>query len=356
MAYQVLLIDDEPWSRQVVKSLVEWERLDLSLIGEAEDAEMGLSMIADLQPRIVITDMRMPGMSGDDFLKVLEERFPNLKLVVLSGYDDFAYLQQALRSGAIDYLLKPVDPDDLNKTLEKCIFDLKEKKNIQFKKNSTIFKDSQILKEYVNHRKRIFAFLLELDFSSIRESLEQLENYLLSVPDISFDDELGVRIIHDFTFMLEEFLTRFGLDSQSLESLNLKSESIDSNLVFHQISELFNSAIKLIIEYQNQKGFLNLTEVKEHIDSYYHEQLSLDTVSKLFLVTKEHMSRSYKKTYGITLNDYITLLRMNKAKTLIVDEGIEIKQVAFLCGYTDLTYFYRVFKKHFGTPPGKMRK
>lgn len=355
MTYKVLIIDDEPWSRQVVISLLEWERLNLTLVGEAEDGEMGLELIAELKPHIVITDMRMPGLSGSEFLVMLEEKFPWIKIVVLSGYDDFSYLQQALRSGAIDYLLKPLDPEDLNKTLEKCIAELAKSENKQVKSSSIIFSDSEVLNEYVQHRKRVFSKLLELDSIAVKDSLNKLHAYLENVSEISSDIELGKRIIHDFTLILEEFITRFELDSSVLENLNLRPENLSAEQIFPSIENSYDDTIKLIKEFQIQKGFLNLSEVKEHIDRYYQEQLSLDTVSKLFLVSKEHMSRAFKKTYKITINDYITSLRMEKARELIVDEKVEIKLVAFLCGYTDLAYFYRVFKKHFGIPPGQMR-
>ncbi|MBB6482130.1 response regulator transcription factor [Spirochaeta isovalerica] len=352
MAFEVLVIDDEPWSRQLVISLIEWNRLDLQLAGEAEDASQAMLMIESLNPAIALTDMRMPGMDGDEFLRELEVRFPEVKIIVLSGYDDFNYLQQALRSGAVDYLLKPVDRDQLNTTLEKCTGELKSR---LLQEQTLVFSNSARLNEYIEYRNRIFSHLLELDRQSVNDGLFLLKKSLFPDNLSSADKESLDRIFHDFIVMLEEFTSRFGLDSRSLESLRPEKIQRGQEDVFTLIGNLYGKAIDLIEDYQSRKGSLDLSEVRDHIDRYYREQITLESVSRLFLVTKEHMSRSFKKSFGVTLNDYITALRMDHAKILIVDEGLEIKQVAFLCGYTDLAYFYRVFKKHFGSPPGKMR-
>ncbi|HZG78811.1 MAG TPA: response regulator [Paenibacillus sp.] len=122
----VLIVDDEPWAREVVKSLGEWSRLGLAVAGEAEDGTTGLRLIEELRPHIVVTDMRMPGVDGIKLLQAMHERFPALKVIVMSGYDDFAYMRQAIQSRAVDYMLKPVDPVELNEALERCVRELEK--------------------------------------------------------------------------------------------------------------------------------------------------------------------------------------------------------------------------------------
>lgn len=353
MEYNVLIIDDEPWSRQVVMSLVEWKELNLNLLGEAEDPQNALTMIKQVNPHIIITDMSMPGMTGSEFLKKLEEQFIDLQIIVISGYDDFSYLQQAVRSGAIDYLLKPVDPEELNKTLKKCIDIINEKNRSST--NLMIFNDPDVLDKYIGHRKRVFGYLLELDISMVKNSLNKMFDYFKNTLGLTIDNEVGARLQHDFIIILEEFTTRFGLDIRSMKTLFEKIEQRGEKDRLKSLLDIFADTIIAVEDFQRAKGYLNLEDVKNHIDHYYQEVLSLDTVAKLFLVSKEHMSRCFKKEYNIAINEYITKLRMIKARDLIINDGVEIKQVAFLCGYTDLAYFYRVFKKYFGIPPGKMR-
>src|SRR5665647_984121 len=95
--YKVMIMDDEPWSRKVIIQLGEWDKLALTIIGEAEDGTQGLRMIAELTPDIVVTDMRMPGIDGVELLKALNDKHPLLKIIVMSGYDDFVYLKQAIQ-------------------------------------------------------------------------------------------------------------------------------------------------------------------------------------------------------------------------------------------------------------------
>lgn len=118
--YRVLLVDDEPWNRDILRSLGEWETLGMTVAGEAEDGEEAIRLIEQHQPHIIITDMRMPGIDGVELLQTLSGQFPHIKVVVVSGYDDFNYAKHAIRHRATDYLLKPVNPDELNAVLAKC--------------------------------------------------------------------------------------------------------------------------------------------------------------------------------------------------------------------------------------------
>jgi two-component system response regulator YesN len=111
--YRVLVVDDEPWSRQVARALGAWAAMDLEIVGEAEDGAAALRLIEKLQPHIVLTDMRMPSIEGAELLKAFSERYPAIKLIVMSGYQDIEYLRQSIRSRAVEYLLKPIDPEEL---------------------------------------------------------------------------------------------------------------------------------------------------------------------------------------------------------------------------------------------------
>lgn len=116
----VLIVDDESWTRDIIRAFGEWQELGMHIIGEAEDGKEALRLTEELQPQIVITDMRMPGLDGVQLLQQLNERHSQILTIVISGYDDFEYAKHALRNKAIDYLLKPVDPKELNAALLNC--------------------------------------------------------------------------------------------------------------------------------------------------------------------------------------------------------------------------------------------
>ncbi len=157
--FNIVIIDDEPWSREVVKALGAWDNLGLRIVGEAEDGSGGLKLIEEHRPHIVVTDMRMPGLDGVGLLKTMNERFPALKIIVMSGYDDFEYLKQAIRSRAVEYLLKPIDQGELNAALARCVQEMKQagKTAIASWTMPFAFADAGLLEQYVAARARIFA-------------------------------------------------------------------------------------------------------------------------------------------------------------------------------------------------------
>lgn len=113
----VLIVDDEPTIRNGLVSIIDWNSTKLSLLGTATNGEEALSLIEKLRPHIVITDIRMPIKDGLNLIGDVRQRGYNTKFIILSGYDDFSYAQQAIRYNVNSYLLKPVQPNELNESL-----------------------------------------------------------------------------------------------------------------------------------------------------------------------------------------------------------------------------------------------
>lgn len=116
---KVLIADDEPRVGQLVKHLIHWDELGLSFVDICRDGRTALERIEQEQPEIVITDIRMPVLTGLELVQQVTERFPQTRFVVISGYRYFEYAQKALKYGVEDYLLKPIDEEELNRTLKK---------------------------------------------------------------------------------------------------------------------------------------------------------------------------------------------------------------------------------------------
>lgn len=117
---KVLIIDDEENVRDAVKILGQWERLGISKPLEACDGRGGLAILMEQKPDIVLLDMRMPEMNGIEFLQSCAQSGIDTVNIVISGYDDFEFTQQAIRSQVFDYLLKPISGSQLNATLERA--------------------------------------------------------------------------------------------------------------------------------------------------------------------------------------------------------------------------------------------
>ena len=104
---KVFLVEDEFTIRESIKKTVHWESEGFELVGEAGDGELAYPMILASQPDILLTDIRMPFMDGLELSKLVKKELPEIKILILSGYDDFSYAQDAIRIGVEDYLLKP---------------------------------------------------------------------------------------------------------------------------------------------------------------------------------------------------------------------------------------------------------
>lgn len=116
---KVLIVDDEKLVCQLIKSAVDWQNLNMEVVAEAHNGFEALEMIEKYEPRIVITDIRMPGMDGIALLEKAREKELNCDFIVVSGYQDFEYAQKAIKHGVENYILKPIDEDELMMTLYK---------------------------------------------------------------------------------------------------------------------------------------------------------------------------------------------------------------------------------------------
>lgn len=114
----VLVVDDEATIRDGLKHMIRWEQEGFRLLGDAANGQEALALIHELNPDIVITDLKMPQMDGLQLTTIIQQQYPEVHFLVLSSYDDFQYVSQSFRNGAVDYLLKPtLTPTLLLKTL-----------------------------------------------------------------------------------------------------------------------------------------------------------------------------------------------------------------------------------------------
>lgn len=116
--YTVIIADDEPWILFKIKSVFKWQEYGMELIGETTSSDELLSMIEEKKPDIVFTDINMPGKSGIEVVKRVREKAADTLFVLISGYSDFSYAQQAIEYGVFSYLLKPVTEDKARSLLE----------------------------------------------------------------------------------------------------------------------------------------------------------------------------------------------------------------------------------------------
>ncbi len=132
--YKLLVVDDEEEVRQGLIQKIEWHKYNFEIIGEAQNGREALDIIEEIVPDIIITDISMPIMNGLELSEYVKLNYPTIKTVILTGYDDFNYAQQAIRFGVEDYILKPVLPKDIDELLiklnNKLQLEIEQKENI----------------------------------------------------------------------------------------------------------------------------------------------------------------------------------------------------------------------------------
>jgi len=143
--YKVFLVDDEIVVREGIRSNFPWEETEFVLAGEAPDGEIALSMLQDVKPDILITDIRMPFMDGLELCRQVSRTMPWVYIIILSGYDDFAYAREAISLGVSEYLLKPVSGEELRKVLERIALRIEEDKRRQA--TFLAYREQRFLKE-----------------------------------------------------------------------------------------------------------------------------------------------------------------------------------------------------------------
>lgn len=165
--YRVLIVEDEALIREGFKRTIDWASFGLEIAAEAKDGEEGLILAQRNRPHLIFADIRMPGMDGLEFAERAAKLLPDAKIVIVSGYKDYEYFRQSLQLGLFDYLLKPVDEDELIRVVEQAVRKIEEN---QSDKRKAIETESRIQKsENVLHA-ALLCRLAEGDLSPLRES------------------------------------------------------------------------------------------------------------------------------------------------------------------------------------------
>ncbi|MDO3409265.1 response regulator [Saccharibacillus sp. CPCC 101409] len=285
----ILIVDDEPRHRRGMMNLI------LSLrpgdrVEAAGDGQAALDMIRSGRPDLVLTDIRMPNMDGLEFLRQLESESRPPKVVMVSAYNLFDYAQQALRHGASDYLLKPVDDGKLEAMLNRIEEGLK----------------------------------LEDKRRAESEELEQrLERMRFAAAGESGPAPDGVSPISA------------GGESESASASELQARP--------EVSASEPPAA-------DGDAAAQARECLDWIEEHLREELTLERAAERFFFNPSYFSTWIKQQTGRTFTQHLTEARMRRARELL-GENKRIYEAAAACGYPDTKYFCRVFKKRHGVSP-----
>ena len=240
MNYKVFLVEDEIVTREGIRDNVDWEAAGFEFCGEAPDGEMALPLIEETKPDVLITDIKMPFMDGLQLSKIVHEQMPWVKIVILSGHNEFEYAQSALKLGVTDYLLKPVSSKDLYRVLETLSGTLEQEKQ----EREELKKLERSIEDNLVYRREKFLIQLLMGGISSAEAIEQSRQvgldilaryYLVIFIRIELCDEVQLFDYHEYQ-RVEKLVSKFAgnnldvlLTKKDLEELVLliKSDNLE---------------------------------------------------------------------------------------------------------------------------------
>ena len=180
---KVFLVEDERIVREGLRDMIPWEQYGFVFAGEAQDGEVALPMVRRIRPDILITDIKMPFMDGLSLSRLVNRELPDTRIIILSGYDDFEYAQQAIELQVDQYLLKPITKANAIKALEQTKKRIEEEQD-QKEYLQTFTREAR---KYEDYSRRAFFEKLVSGALSVQEIYEQAEKLEIELDAESYN-------------------------------------------------------------------------------------------------------------------------------------------------------------------------
>lgn len=373
----VLIIDDEHLIREGLATNIDWASLGFNSVSTAEDGMEALALIDLAPPDLILTDVRMPFMTGLEFSERVRQVIPDVCIIIISGHEEFSYAQAALRLAVFDYILKPINLKELTTVVLRAKAFIEEKRllrenvyyeqisNKPIKGSGNTFFQQAILEESPDamsdcdirsfdecllngSRKDVMA-----EFSRIQSTFQKKESC----------SKIILQLVCSNLF----FACKHALEEQggTLEAIfDHPVETFRSVISQPSIVDMFGQLSPLIItmlDYRdaliNNQFFQDAENAKKYIRQNYRDiNLSLNMVASHVNMSPCYFSVMFKKETGQNFINYLTNIRIEKAKELLRSTNLKSYEIAYQVGYDNPTYFSTVFKKLTGMTPLDYKK
>lgn len=359
--FKVMIVDDIEVMRRQIKRLPLWgESTGFNIIDEAEDGQEALCKLQSQPVDLLITDIKMPRINGIELLKEVNENSLATCVVFLSEHSEFNFAKEAIQYGIFDYLVKPVKADELENLLQKVknYIEEQEKAKTQLKKLEEKLMEKMDVYYPTGHINSIVQYILYGN----KKGTEVIESMVEDTAAALGYDTMKTAIVLQRAYneilinikeshgWIEEFI-----DITSFDDINLtKYEDIDS--IKKKMKEVLET-IKLIIDrfiIDSNKTPL-IKEICIYVLRNVEKDISITKISEVLFLTKNHIGDIFKQETGMTLGEYITMVKIERAKQLVIEGDLKNYEIAQNLGYRDVEYFGKLFKKNTGLTPMEYR-
>ncbi|MBD0383185.1 response regulator [Paenibacillus sedimenti] len=334
--YKLILVDDEEDVREGVVREVDWEAIGFEVVDKAENGREALEMVERLQPDVVVTDIQMPFMNGLQFAEAIRERFPTIKIIILTGHDEFEYAQKAIKLHIDEYVLKPFSAQELINTLLKVKAQIQEevahRENVQLLKEH-YRKSMPVLKEIflaaLMNRKlprdevldKAANYGIQLDGNSFVVAVISIDGVLIHEDDLENRSELATSV--SLKYSEDQALKYFAL-------LNITEEIADKRrlgLVF-----MHNDQVVVLATHETgdrgaalQETMKVLEEVRQNVEKY----LKFSVTVGIGAVMKDVTKVSYSYEDAVLALDYRLILGNNRVICIDDVEKRNVEKIRF---------------------------
>lgn len=405
--YKLLIADDEPLEREGLELMIQRMLPEQFLIFHAGNGRSAIQQVEQQRPDIVFMDIKMPGIHGLEAIAEIRKTYPSMKIVILTAYDYFTYAKEAISLGVNEYLLKPVKKEQIMEVLNKLTEEIAAEKKMRETELETKEKLAQL---YTLSETAFTLFLMgrmddfdakqaPIDFNdgfaiavqletlpNEKRVLEKMRDYAKSVEDCLCSPLVGhhFALFFQTTDAIEEKTIPFAqrllkqLEKLAQTPLKMGIGTIQNGIdglkksykeaalalyylpMFSRVQHIHDVPLTEGAEPMNPLTIETHQSMIEQVEAFlhenYHRDLSLEEVAESVHLTPHYFSKLFKKQTGQTFIDYVTNLRIEKAKELLCDEQRNIKEVCYDVGYKDPNYFSRVFKKWTNLTPKEYRQ
>lgn len=416
---KIILVDDEPIVLKGVSTIIEKaDRDDWRVVGQCTSAEEALALLDTAKPDVMMTDIRMNGISGLELIGLVKEKHEDMVVILLTGYADFDFARQAIKLGAFDYLLKPTRYPDILACLQKAethLRQLKDKREAEKCIRDSLFDSKAAAKEklLLDLMKGLYPVGQDTEELCRRYDLQAGRYLVIAVRHIQqrnvFGKDSKDKNMQNYAMknIVSELFSEYGgvvAVADSVErffAVLLLSESYDEEALFQKAELLSDTAGMAIgvrawigvsapcakiddlcvcyaqaehcltLAQQSRSGAAffsrlhfskpekgysdNISKALAYIESHYQESLSLKDVAEHVYLNIWYFSDLFKREVGKSFTDYVTELRIARAKELLKDRKKKLYQISYQVGINEPAYFSQLFKKVTGQSPKEYR-